>query len=85
MKFIGSAAVVAIVLWSVDELFNDARFTRMAIVVLRQALGSIGFHSSRLSQVQTRKIGTARGSAPACTNAESFGAGRLTACAISIR
>jgi hypothetical protein len=44
MKFIGSAAVAVIVLWFIDELFNDGRFSRAAIVVLRSVLGSIGFH-----------------------------------------
>jgi hypothetical protein len=44
MRFIGSAAVAVIVLWFVDELFNDARFTRATMVVLRPALRSIGIH-----------------------------------------
>jgi hypothetical protein len=44
MKFIGSAAVALIVLWFADQLFNDARFTRVAHVVLRQALASIGIN-----------------------------------------
>jgi hypothetical protein len=44
MKFIGSAAVAVIVLWLVDELFNDARFARMAIVGLRPVFASIGIH-----------------------------------------
>jgi hypothetical protein len=44
MKFIGSAAVAVIVLWSVDELFNDARFTHMAVVGLRHVFASIGIH-----------------------------------------
>jgi hypothetical protein len=44
MRFIESAAVAVTVLWFVDELFNDARGTRAAIVVLRSVLGSIGIH-----------------------------------------
>jgi uncharacterized membrane protein len=44
MKFIGSAAVAFIVLYIADELFNDGLFTRVAIVVLRQAGVSIGIH-----------------------------------------
>ena len=36
MKFIGSAAVAVIVLWSVDERLNDARLTHMAVVGLRE-------------------------------------------------
>jgi hypothetical protein len=45
MKFIGSAATAVVVLWFVDQLFNDARFTHVAMVVLRPALASIGIHS----------------------------------------
>jgi hypothetical protein len=44
MKIIGSAAVALIICWFVDELFNDARFTRAATDVLRSVLVSIGIH-----------------------------------------
>jgi hypothetical protein len=44
MKFIGSAAVALVVHYFADELFNDGRFTRVAIVVLRHAVASIGIH-----------------------------------------
>jgi hypothetical protein len=42
MRFIGSAAVAVIVLWFIDERFNNGRFTHVAIVLSRQAFASIG-------------------------------------------
>jgi hypothetical protein len=71
MKFIGSAAVAVIVLWCVDELFNDARFARMAIVGLRHVFASIGIHSWRYA-IAVASIASAnaqdRHRTPFCTN-----------------
>jgi hypothetical protein len=36
--------VAVVILYYSDELFNDGRFTRAAIVVLRNVLASIGVH-----------------------------------------
>jgi hypothetical protein len=44
MKIIVSAAVAVVILYLVDELSNDGRFTRAAIVVLRNVAVAIGIH-----------------------------------------
>jgi hypothetical protein len=44
MRFIGSATVALVVLSCADELFNGERFTRAAIVMLRNVVAAIGIH-----------------------------------------
>jgi hypothetical protein len=63
MKFIGSAAVAVTVLWFVDELFNDARFTLAATSAASPRINQISFLSGtgadrrRARRVDARAMG----------------------------
>jgi hypothetical protein len=44
MKFIGSAMVTVVILYIVDQEFNNGRLIQAAIIVSRNVAAAIGIH-----------------------------------------